>query len=352
MENMESIDRLREVTAHLVGTSATSADREAATDRLYDWFSDVVGLDDRRASPDNVDTELPTGIALSPALAGSCLKDPIRVSVFLRGIEAAIREAQRRFSGQRIEILYAGTGPFAPLAIPLMTRFSHEEIRFTLLDIHERSVQAVRTLVDYFGLGAYARECITADATMYVHPAAEPLHIVMGETTQRALGKEPHLAIVRNLVPQLQPNGILIPERITIGLVLADPAAEAERRSPSGIPIAKLMELTVASARSPVDELGRFAPVIVEVPEVPSIGRYSFAYTTHVDVFGPHQLNEYETGVTHPEFVFQLKPVSGQKVAFRYAMGRHPGLQWTVESSDARSRGIHPEPLARLGGGR
>jgi hypothetical protein len=321
---VEVLARLDRTAALLIGTTASVSDREAATDELYEWFSSIVGLDPRPTSPDRIDTALPTGIALSPALAGSCLKDPIRVSVFLRGIEAAIREAQRRFPGRRIEILYAGTGPFAPLAIPLMTRFSHEEIRFTLLDIHERSVQAVRTLVDFFGLGPFVRACVTADATSYEH--REPLHIVMGETTQRALGKEPHVAIMRNLVPQLQPNGILIPERITIDLVLADPEAEAERRAAAArIPIATLMELTAGTARMPDDD-----PVIVAVPDVPSIDRFTFAYTTRVDVFGPHRLEEYQTGVTHPEFLWQLKPVIRQKLVFRYAMGRHPGLQYAV----------------------
>src|SRR5262249_33054812 len=115
---MDPIVRLGELTGVLIDDAG---DHQAITDQLYEWFSEVVKLD---PSVSSEDTPLPNGIALSPTLAGACLKDPVRVSIFLRGIHAAIREAQRRFPGQRIEILYAGTGPFAPLAIPLMTRFS------------------------------------------------------------------------------------------------------------------------------------------------------------------------------------------------------------------------------------
>jgi hypothetical protein len=312
------------VTARLLGEAAPLAEREALTNQLYEEFSSVVGLDPRPGSPDRIDTALPTGFAMSTALAGSCLKDPIRISVFLRGIEAAIREAQRRFPGQRIEILYAGTGPFAPLAIPVMTRFSADEIRFTLLDIHERSVKDVRALVDYFGVAAYVRDFVIADATAYAFPAEVPLHMVMVETTQRALAKEPYVAMVRNLVPQMQPNGILIPERITVDLVLTDAAAEAERTANARIPLAGLIDLTAATAASPID-------AVVTVPDVASIGRYAFAYITRLGVFGPHALSEYDTGVTHAEVIWNLAPVSGQKIVFRYVMGRHPGLQFALQ---------------------
>ena len=63
--------------------------------------------------------------------------------MFLRGISSAIMEATRRFPAQPIEVLYAGTGPYASLAIPLMHRFAPSEVKFTLLEVHETAVASV-----------------------------------------------------------------------------------------------------------------------------------------------------------------------------------------------------------------
>jgi predicted RNA methylase len=57
----------------------------------------------------------------------------------------------------------------------------------------------VRRLVDHFGL----RNCdfVVGDATSYRHP--RPLDLLIVEAMQAALSKEPQVAIVRNLAPQL-----------------------------------------------------------------------------------------------------------------------------------------------------
>ena len=60
--------------------------------------------------------------------------DIAQTTRYLRGIHPAVLEAQRRFPGTQLEIVYAGCGPFAPLAFATATQFSATQIKFTLLE--------------------------------------------------------------------------------------------------------------------------------------------------------------------------------------------------------------------------
>jgi hypothetical protein len=133
----------------------------AAATELYSLCSSVAEIDDSSTHPDDLnEIGLPNGNAISPRDAAGCVLDHSRTSKFLRGIHAAILEAQKRFPNTAIEILYAGCGPFAPLAVPLTSRFSPGEIQFTLLDIHRRSLDAAQRIFQAFGLTSFVRDYI------------------------------------------------------------------------------------------------------------------------------------------------------------------------------------------------
>ena len=297
----------------------------AAVRQLYSLCSSVSGIDESSNHINDLDeTRLPSGNAISPKDAARCLLDYRRTSKFLRGIQAAIVEAQKRFPNTTIEILYAGCGPFAPLAIPLTTRFSPDEIQFTLLDIHKRSLEAAQRVFRAFGLTGFVRDYIEEDATSYVHP--RPLHLIITETMQRGLEKEPQVAITFNLAPQLRPGGIFIPERICIDACFYDPATEFLSRNKSRIKLGPILELAAEEPHAFSNE-DCLPAVMLEIPEAVSKDLRLMLLTT-VKVFESVVLEEYESGITHPVILHDFGwTKAGRKLEFVYSFGAEPGFR-------------------------
>jgi hypothetical protein len=87
-----------------------------------------------------------------------------------------IRQATGRLlspSATRLEIVQAIAQLHETLAIPLMTQYPAGSVVFTLLDIHEHSLRAVRRLVETLSLSGYVQDIVQADATRYRLPAGQ-----------------------------------------------------------------------------------------------------------------------------------------------------------------------------------
>jgi hypothetical protein len=339
---------LKKIADELLSDGADDIKLSAAT-RLYSLFSSVSGLDEERIGDCDA-TRLPNGEAISPRDAAACLLDAARTSQFLRGLHAAVLEAQKRFPGTTIEILYAGCGPFAPLAIPLTTRFSTDEIRFTLLDIHQRSLDSARLIFHTLGKDAFVRDYIQADAALYKHDASHVIHIVVVEAMQATLEKEPQVAITMNLASQLCPGGIFIPERITISCYLCDPAKElagvvsgvrpAHSLSADGggsvrFNLGTVLELVaphggdLLTSTKIVDPARPFlTPKRLRIPGELESGS-CLMLSTVINVFGSITLQEYESGLTYPKFLWDAGRIQpGQLIEFAYQLGDKPGFKY------------------------
>ena len=164
----------------------------------------------------NKETIVSGGVALSSKHAKDCLEDSIRTARFLKGIYKALMVAKARFKKEKITILYAGCGPLGTLIIPLLHLFSDDDIEIILLDIHQTSINSVIKIVKELGYESYINKYLVADATKYKHPKNKFLHVVISETMDRALVKEPQVEIIKNLSKQLVSNGIFVPEKIKV----------------------------------------------------------------------------------------------------------------------------------------
>jgi hypothetical protein len=342
---------LKKIADDLLSHQAEDNRLNAAAAGLYSVCSSVTGIGEHSGHAGDSDgTRLPGGEAISPRDAARCVLDYGRTSKFLRGLHAAILETRKRFPNVAIEILYAGCGPFAPLAIPLTTRFSPAEIKFTLLDVHGRSLDAARRIFEALGKSAFVRDYIQCDAASYKNGAPHAIHVVVVEAMQAALEREPQVAVTMNLAPQLCPGGIFLPERITVDCHLCDltkgfpapwaGANVADSLSGGGggrvrVNLGRVLELSAGSCRNLLaarngDERGGMSLTPKHLLNIPEDleGEFHLMLSTAVTVFDSIALDDDESGLTCPKILYDLgKTRGGKAIEIEYHLGDKPGFK-------------------------
>lgn len=273
------------------------------------------------------------GLAISPIKAALCAREPLRTITFIRGLAAAIGQAGR--TDRPVRVLYAGCGPFATLALPLMTVFSPAQVQFTLLDIHAESLEGARQLVAQLGLQASVAAYVLADACTLRLDAAAPPDVIVSETMNAALRSEPQVAIMRHLATQA-PQALLVPESVTVEACLLRlrkelpppvepgmPLLPAQRERIELGPVFQLDAAAIAAWRGLEGELPAAA---VQMPDPVPAGLQA-RLLTKIVCFGPHRLDDYESSLNQPQhFPGRLQPAGGERLQFAYLAGEAPGL--------------------------
>jgi len=295
----------------------------AAAQSLRETLAALAGWDEHSADA-AIETGLAEGVAISPADAARCILDYQRTVCFLRGTLAAIEAAGARCDG-RIDVLYAGCGPLAPLAVALCHRAPRA--RFWPVDIHTSAVDSVRRLVARAGYDDQFGEIVCADASEHHWPTAGQVGIV--EVMQRALEKEPQIAVTANLAPQLLPGGTLVPKCVKLAVQLLDPAVEfnvGHDESPElaeriRIPIVPLLQLRADNAA----ELLAGCAVEFAFDEPPAL---AVMVSTQITVYDEIVLNDYDSGLTMPWLAHDLgRSGPGKRGVIRLVTGRSPRLE-------------------------
>ncbi len=264
---------------------------------------------------------LPSGWAISPVQAALCAREPLRSAAFIQGLAAAIRAA---LTGDKpVSVLYAGCGPFALLALPLMAIFSPRQLRFTILEVHEDALGYARALIEELGYGAHVAAYVCADAaTWRIVPDALP-DVIVSETMNTALGKEPQVAIMRNLFVQA-PQAALVPAAIAVHLGLPSRAVDEPC-----VDWGRIFEVNAASILAWQGQGGSALPAAsirlpAQLARAPKL-------LTRIQVHGDIVLHDYACSLNLPLHLPGKPQLTGSEtLAFSYQLGSTPGLACDV----------------------
>jgi hypothetical protein len=183
-------------------------------------------------------------------------------------------------------------------------------------------------VLEELGLVRSIRACVQGDAAEHV-PAGRGPHVVLVEAMQRALEREPQVALTARLAPRLREGALWLPARIAVDAFLGEPGPE---RDAPRVPLGTVLELradtapALWAAREPFEGGEALPPVRLRVPD-DTPPRHVLLSTT-LDVFGPHRLGEGDSGITLPLPLHALGRVpAGARIELRYLLGERPGFQ-------------------------
>ena len=286
--------------------------------------------------PNITDQEIFTGhgLAVSPTMAAMCVDDYVRTVVFMRGLYAAIQSLQKTTTP--VQILYIGCGPYATLALPLMSVLSSDQVLFTLLDIHQQSIQSVQSLAEKLDLADRIRAFEVIDASDYQVAASHPPDIVLMEIMQAGLMKEPQVAISRHIMTQV-PQALLLPQNIRVDLVAIDAEKEFSLQTDASgqlsydryrQPIGCIFELSHKTIQAwPPSARSRLPAACLQVP-VDLAESHELRLFTHIQVYAEYCLDAYDSGLTCPLGLPTSQRIqTGDQLQFEYCLGNEPGLR-------------------------
>lgn len=281
------------------------------------------------------DIHLSTGKAIGSTWAAMCIDDMLRTKRFIKGIDKAIKQLLKKRK-RPVEVLYAGSGPFAALILPLTTRYTEEEIRIRVLEINKNSCRHLEKLISELDLLDYIESIENVDATKYVVKTSERIDILLSETMQRGLEKEQQVSIVLNLLNQLNEGVIVIPEKIELNLgVIEYVGSDSVQKNYKSI--AKVFELSKKELKKYKNRKDQFGQIEFPKNEVEILRdnirkNDQLAIFTEIQIYEDEKLTINESGLTLPIIIQDLnnKMREDQVLQIGYEIGSNPGLKYEL----------------------
>ncbi|OCX54163.1 hypothetical protein BEL04_07810 [Mucilaginibacter sp. PPCGB 2223] len=260
------------------------------------------------------------GRAIAAVKAGFCIKEPIRVQRFCRGLYKAVVDRLKQEPNRPVHVVYAGTGPFAALALPVMMQFKSSQLQFTLLEINEVSYNALRKVLKDLELDTYVKRFELCDAITWRVPD-ERIDIVISETMNYALMKEPQINIMLNMVSQLGDKVIYIPQDIGVQLTIDNGRDSLTR-------VADLYNFNIEAYQKIIAQSVNHngwlfdATAVDYQPEAK--GRP--VYTTSIIVYNEDKLTGHDCSLNLHQPVRPALPDEACTLLFTYQDGERPGF--------------------------
>lgn len=325
---------LHGITDTILGNSSSSIERLEALSALKNILLGLTGLEMGDYNlRNNISTD--AGLAIGTEWAARCLDDYLRSVRFMRGVNQAIKERLALAPDRPVELLYAGTGPFASLVFPLLSQFRPEQLRLTLVEINEQSVGALRKLFALPQYRGFVRQILHADCTKLELSDWGAIDILLTETMQCALQREQQVPITEYLMPRLREDAILIPREIKVGL-----GAFAQTEGPEGWKLemlSPLITLSRAGLTSSITADGKAGSAqnshSLALPARAEV-RGILAFITDIHIHGNEHLGFNECGLTVAKRISPGDGGSEDRVfTWYYGYTPEPGIVWKITNN-------------------
>ncbi|MBB1485528.1 class I SAM-dependent methyltransferase [Oceanospirillum sediminis] len=318
---------------HIINTILMASPEElfslkAETDQLVSLLCKVTDIDLHPAIfHDEHATETMHGKAVSMTTAAQCAEEFMRTQVFLRGVFQAIQDQLK--TQDSIRILYAGTGPFGLLVVPLLHQFTPDKVQVYLLDIHQESLDALQKLIEILDVDDFIENQQCTDILQWPIEQQQPFDLIISETMKAMLDQEPQVSVFRHLIPLLKPEGELIPQQIQIKAWLAAPRSYNTHSFYLG-------EIFTLDRQQTYLLHQQSNPTIkgsLDIPEYPEVYK-DLKFTTDIQVYGRHWLTEHQCSLNLPKVIIGTSPEPGSQLRYQYEIKQHPEFTFDYESSD------------------
>jgi len=341
MVNCATLSDIRASINTILGCGDNIAYMKQAVDCFYKVFqeySDVSVLDQN-----DPNIYLDSGKAISPSQAAHCLLEMKRTAVFIRGINEAIKEKINTRPGQKVRILYAGTGPYAALVSPLLVLYSPTQVHIDLLEINPVSLQSAINVLNGLHLNDFVDNVFCADASTFI--TTNSYDIVISETMQAALKKEPQVAIMQNLIPQLSQHTVFIPKQIFVDAALISRGQcnqetglmeNLERIELGRVMTVYRLHLNSAQYLSTVLLAGAFGAC------------KTLKMFTTIKVYGNHVLSENDCSLNIPYKLCDVFGMEGKILDFWYEQGKAPHILCRFQFSGKQFAALYQTKSSEL----
>lgn len=299
------------------------------TRELSQLYAKVGGISSDENINDWDNVELESGVAINPIQAAKCLEETLRTQMFIKGIYQCLLD--KLSQKHTVNVVYAGTGPYGCLLLPLLALMPTAPIRVSLIDIHKDNTESIQRIVEHLGIDHQITSIECADATTWSPKSPVQFDIVISETMTALLGREPQVAIFAHLQQFLADDGILIPEKVSLSAVLLP----FESANLPDIPLGQFFELNRELTRSLAK--GHQDGLIGEIVlprSFSSIDYQHLSFRTDIQIYRAHWLTFGQCSLNLSIDYAGLKLEPGGSIKFCYRMTALPKFEFTfpVES--------------------
>ncbi len=261
------------------------------------------------------------GSAIGTYWAAQCVKEIFRTQRFVKGLNAAINDIKKANPGKKVQILYAGTGPFAALALPIMATSLPSDVQFTLLEINHESFTKLLHILTELEFNEFVNHLEIADVSTW--QTDQHFDIVLSETMNRALIKEPQVSIMLNLASQLQANTIFIPQEIKV-LVSAKRPNEANKTNIAELICLNRDFMVQLISKNP-DRKWDF-----ETHEIRFDPNDSLYFETEIIVYDQYKLVGNDCSLNFSEPIRLAPNNKSERISFKYTTNSKPGFEYVM----------------------